>query len=331
LEDEKLSPEVVKRIETLEELHEKVGDIDKEYKKERAALELKYLAQRRVIYEQRKQVITGEAAEALNSELSTGTDGVKGVPGFWLRALCNHPGIGDFITEEDIPALEFLTDVTVAYNETFSLFKLMFHFAENPYFTNKILEKVYELSPDILEEKSPTLGGSTGTVITWKPSKDLTVTEVKKKQKAKSGKNKGQVRTVTRLEPKASFFHYFSDPVDYPEDDPEDEEENQMVKINIEDDYDIAHAIRTDVIPDAVKWYTGEAVPDDEDEDDDDDEDEDEEGEADDGDDDDGDDEDDDEDRKAPVKAKPSKGKSGGGFAGSPGAGGSEQPECKQN
>lgn len=285
---------------------------------------MKYLAQRRVIYEQRKGVIVGETIVEIGGASSE--EGVKGIPGFWLKALCNHPGIGEFITEEDVPALEYLTDITVMYNETFSLFKLMFHFAENPFFTNKILEKAYELSPDILEEKSPTLGGSTGTVITWKPSKDLTVTEVKKKQKAKSGKNKGQVRTVTRLEPKASFFHYFSDPVDYPDDDEaEDADESQNVKINIEDDYDIAHAIRTDIIPDAIKWYTGEAVPDDED-DEDDDEDEDEEGEADDGDDDDDDEDDDDEGRKVRVKAKPPK-----GFAGSSGASASEQPECKQN
>ena len=43
---------------------------------------------------------------------------------------------------------------------------------------------------------------------------NLCMLETKKKQKSKSGKNKGQVRTVTQQEPKQSFFQYFSEPVE---------------------------------------------------------------------------------------------------------------------
>lgn len=190
------------------------------------------------------------------------------------------------------------------------------------------MEKTYTLTPDILEEKSPTLSGSSGTTILWKPSKDLTVTEVKKKQKAKSGKNKGQVRTVTRLEPKASFFHYFSDPVEEPEDEEEEEEREPNVKINIEEDYDIAHALRTDIVPDAVKWFTGEAVPD-LDYDDDDDEDDDEDDDDDKDEDDDDDDDEEEEDRKKKPKSKPhGKGKATG-FGAAGGSTGDEQKDCK--
>jgi hypothetical protein len=35
---------------------------------------------------------------------------------------------------------------------------------------------------------------------------------VQKKQKGKSGKRKGQVRYVSREEPKPSFFHFFGEP-----------------------------------------------------------------------------------------------------------------------
>ena len=38
--------------------------------------------------------------------------------------------------------------------------------------------------------------------------------ETKKKQKSKSGKNKGQVRTIIQEEPKQSFFQYFSEPIE---------------------------------------------------------------------------------------------------------------------
>lgn len=45
---------------------------------------------------------------------------------------------------------------------------------------------------------------------------NLCVVETKKKQKSKSGKNKGQVRTIVHEEPKQSFFHYFSEPIEVP-------------------------------------------------------------------------------------------------------------------
>ena len=51
------------------------------------------------------------------------------------------------------------------------------------------------ISPDLLDDKAPALSESTGTDIDWKPSKNLCITEIKKKQKAKSGRNKGQVGT----------------------------------------------------------------------------------------------------------------------------------------
>lgn len=54
------------------------------------------------------------------------------------------------------------------------------------------------------------------------------VKEVKKKQKAKSGRNKGQVRTVTREEPTASFFHYFTEP----KEDEEEEEEDEVTSVD---------------------------------------------------------------------------------------------------
>ena len=43
---------------------------------------------------------------------------------------------------------------------------------------------------------------------------NLCMLETKKKQKSKSGKNKGQVRTITQQEPKQSFFQYFYEPIE---------------------------------------------------------------------------------------------------------------------
>jgi nucleosome assembly protein 1-like 1 len=130
-----------------------------------------------------------------------------------------------------------------------------------------------------------------------------------------------QVRTIVKQEPKASFFQYFGEPSkDEEEEEEEEDEEKERVRLSVEEDYDIGHAIRTAVIPEAVLWFTGEAVEDDEDDDIDyealDEEDDDEE------------DDEDDDDEAPKLRAVP-----GGGFAAAPGAPGAngEQPECKQN
>jgi hypothetical protein len=43
-----------------------------------------------------------------------------------------------------------------------------------------------------------------------------------------------------------------------------------QVKLSMEEDYDIGHSIRTSLIPEAVLWYTGEAMEDEEDDEEDD-------------------------------------------------------------
>jgi hypothetical protein len=134
------------------------------------------------------------------------------------------------------------------------------------------LTKSYVVSPDLLDDKSPALSDCTGCEIDWKAGKNLTVTETVKKQKAKSGRNKGQVKTVVTSSPKPSFFNYFGNPMtDEEQEEAEqngDDEENAPVKLTTEEDYDIGHSIRTGLIPEAILWYTGEAMDDEDDYDD---------------------------------------------------------------
>jgi nucleosome assembly protein 1-like 1 len=67
-----------------------------------------------------------------------------GIESFWLTALQNHGGISELITERDEGALKSLLDIRYSHLEQPELgFKLLFEFAENPYFENKVLEKTY--------------------------------------------------------------------------------------------------------------------------------------------------------------------------------------------
>mmetsp|Transcript_3836 Transcript_3836/g.9909 ORF Transcript_3836/g.9909 Transcript_3836/m.9909 type:complete len:410 (-) Transcript_3836:186-1415(-) len=337
-----LPPEILRRVTKIRNIHLDYEEIEKAYKVERIALEKKFLEQKKLVIEKRRQIVTGEVeVPAEEGEDQTEEAGTVGIPGFWLTCLTSHPSISELITEEDVPALEHLTDITCAYDDNFTSFSLTFHFKENEFFTNTTLTKTYEVSPDLLDEKAPALSHTSCSEIEWKTGKDLTVTETVKKQKAKSGKNKGQVKTVVTTAPKPSFFHYFGMPMTEEEEAEAEENEDEdapQVKLSMEEDYDVGHSIRTSLIPEAVLWYTGEAIEEEDDEDD--------EGLYDDAEDDDEDDEEesDDEDTPAPRMNKSNKKGKGsgkadskltftpeGGFASTSTAAPGDKAECKQN
>ena len=80
---------------------------------------------------------------------------------------------------------------------------------------------------------------------------------MKKKVKSKNSGNK----TLTKTEKCDSFFHYFYPPI--VDDDMElDEEEATELQKTMEEDYDIGEIIKKNIIPEAVNWFTGTALMD---------------------------------------------------------------------
>eukprot|EP01040_Poterioochromonas_malhamensis_P010337 gene10338-11244_t len=322
---------VLKRVKGLRKLHENYEAIDAEYKEQRIALEKQFLQRKKALFDQRSLVLTGASDITEEGVLTNepSKDEEKGVPSFWLTTIASNSVIGTLIAEEDVPALEALTNITVDYAEDFSAFILNFHFNENDFFTNTVLKKKYAVEPDLLDERSPSLSDIEGDEIQWKKGKDLTKQEITKKQKAKGGRNKGQVRTVTRTVPKPSFFHFFDTPKQHGEEEeeeeqPEEEDEQEggpRTKFNIDEDYDIGHIIRTSIIPEAILWFTGEAEDDEGMFDFGEEDDEDGEG---------GDDDEEEEEEEEEAPAKEDKKKSKKGSAGNANSG-EKPPECKQN
>ena len=112
--------------------------------------------------EAQKKLLDGVAVE-----LEDGEDTEKGIPQFWLNCLHNNSLVGSMITEDDLYALEKLTDITVEYDENYTSFVLSFHFDENEFFTNRVLTKKYSVTPDLLDERAPTLDLNEGTEVSW--------------------------------------------------------------------------------------------------------------------------------------------------------------------
>lgn len=238
------------RIETLKDLDKARDGQMAEYMKERAALEAKYQVMYAKLYEERKIVTQGHEADA--ESLTK----VKGVPQFWVCAIAHLETIQASLSEDDVCCLESLQDISCKEDEDGKAFTLTFLFGMNPFFENDVLTKRYEV-PNLLMGDEPILKKVTGCEIRWKEDKSLTHKTVVKKQRGK-GEQSGQVRSVSKHERQESFFHWFETLI-MPSLEDMTEEDAANLEGMFDMDYEIAQAFRTQIIPKAVLWFTGEA------------------------------------------------------------------------
>lgn len=137
-------------------------------------------------------------------------------------------------------------------------FKLEFHFEPNPYFTNTVLTKEYDMmcapeADDPFSFEGPEIYRCRGCTINWKEGKNVTMKTLRKKQKHKS---RGIIRTVTKTVANDSFFNFFSPPT-MPED-VNTEDVDEDLRTLLTTDYEIGHYIRERIVPRAVLYFTGE-------------------------------------------------------------------------
>jgi len=303
--------------------------LERKYEAERRKLKEKYDKLQMPILEDRRKLLLAEPAEK-----ETETSGTPALSGFWLQALMNHPiakqSDAGRVESYDEPVLRYLKDITaeeLSYEEDKG-YKLKFYFEKNPYFEHDVLETTYHIV-----ETSPYTGlhkavKIEATEIQWNSGKDVTIEVVTKKVKG-GGKKKAKQKGKEKEQPRPSFFRSMfrsiEEGADFPQDmkqimlgdeeiDDDDFEDEEMVKEFMEELEEVATAIKDELVPFAVRWYTGEAA-----EDDDDDDDEDEESE---------DDDDSEEESDEDDSPKPKKG--GKGSKKPAAAGGAKQEECKQ-
>ena len=254
-------PYVVRRVDELRKLEEEREKIMSGYLAERAALEAKYKALCKPLFDKRRQIVTGdlddniakENGDALEKEENTR----KGIPQFWVCVLGQNDIIAEMLSEDDVECLQFLMDVTCDDDADGRGFSLSFHFAPNDYFSDAVLTKEYSI-PNLLLEGEPILKNVTGCDIHWKEGRCLTHKEEIRKQKG-TGKNAGQVRTVTKRIKTDSFFHFFAAP-EIPSLDTMDEQKATALEEEFNADFEIALAFRSCIIPKAVSWFSGEAA-----------------------------------------------------------------------
>lgn len=292
-----LPPQVKRRIKSLKKIQLESTRIEADFYKEVQDLECRYQKLYQPLYEKRTQIVKGdheptdvecefpsdseddeaELSQEVKDKKATIEDekkeevkdakpeDVKGIPSFWLTIFKNVEMLAEMVQEADEPVLEKLDDVTVTiHNKPQMGFTINFHFQENDYFTNSVLQKEYEMKCEPMEDdpfsfEGPEIIKCKGCTIDWKKGKNLTVKTVKKKQKHK---NKGNVRTITKQVKADSFFNFF-DPPQVPDDPKAEVDEETQALLTA--DFEIGHYINERIVPRAVLYFTGEALEEDSD------------------------------------------------------------------
>lgn len=203
---ESLPTDVRKRVAGLKGVQKEHSKLEAEFQEEVLQLEKKYFAKFTPLYQKRAKIVNGQE-EPTEEEIKAGevkdeedeeqaekpaeekpaepTEPVKGIPEFWLSAMKNQVSLAEMITDRDEVALKSLTDIRMEYLDKPG-FRLIFEFAENEFFTNKIITKTYYYQEENGYEGDFIYDHAEGDKIDWLPGKDLTVRVESKKQRNKS-------------------------------------------------------------------------------------------------------------------------------------------------
>ncbi|EKD13518.1 uncharacterized protein L3040_008614 [Drepanopeziza brunnea f. sp. 'multigermtubi'] len=266
---ESLPAPVRRRVAGLKGVQKEHSKLEAEFQEEVLELEKKYFAKFTPLYQKRATIVNG-AAEPTEAEIQAGeeddeeqnepveksedTSDVKGIPEFWLSAMKNQVSLAEMITDRDEAALKDLTDVRMEYLDKPG-FRLIFEFAENEFFSNKLITKTYFYQNESGYGGDFIYDHAEGDKIDWKAGKDLTVRIESKKQR---NKNTKQTRVVKKTVPTESFFNFFSPPKAPTDDD--DDDAASDIEERLELDYQLGEDIKEKLIPRAIDWFTGEAL-----------------------------------------------------------------------
>jgi nucleosome assembly protein 1-like 1 len=211
---ESLPRAVRDRLTGLKSVQADYSQLELKFQEEILELEKKYLEKYRPLYERRAEIVNGvseptpeeltqgreieekekdplpkTSAEAAKEEEEMDTassiEAPKGIPEFWLSAMKNMVVIADLITPNDEEVLRYLKDIRLSYLDVPG-FKIEFVFADNKFFTDKVLTKSY------FYQQQAGYGGdfiydhAEGMDIHWNDGMDLTVKIETKRQRNKS-------------------------------------------------------------------------------------------------------------------------------------------------
>jgi len=262
----------------LKVIDDKYCDAEAAVEKEIEILRKQFAARQAPLLEERTKVLSDEA-EAKDEDKTKGT---PACPEFWAKAMSNAGQMSEIMFDCDEQVFEYIKDIKASLIDADCEkkgYRVEFTFAENPFFTNTSLwlEAHYDYDaatarpwkePDCIELKA--------CAIDWKAGKNITV--AKKEAPVKKGKKK---TGKAKESPCASFFRaMFSSCKKSDEAPPEVaivyeemarmggeqfEDEDELLEMHLESVGQVCNFIYSELVPYAVRFYTGEACEDDDD------------------------------------------------------------------
>ena len=150
--------------------------------------------------------------------------------------------------KEDEQLLNAIENIHVVDEQGTDNFTIVFSLRENQLIKNTQLTKKF-----YLKDSAPVKSES--TVIEW-IGKNLTMKEIKKKQK---NKKTGQQRVVTKLVKAKSFFNFFSN-IDLTNANPNQlqaNEDEMKLREELEQDFELGGVLVDEVLPYSLEYYLG--------------------------------------------------------------------------
>ncbi|XP_017055112.1 nucleosome assembly protein 1-like 4 [Drosophila ficusphila] len=176
-----------------------------------------------------------------------------GIPRFWLTVFQNVPLLSELVHDHDEPLLECLMDVRLAYDQ--DSYTVIFQFRPNGFLhdSSLLLTKRYFLQhladqdyPFLFE--GPEIVRCEGCHIHWRDGSNLTLQTV-------VSRRRNRARSVTKVMPRESFFRFFAPPqaLDLSLAD-------EKTKLILGNDFEVGFLLRTQIVPKAILFYTGDLV-----------------------------------------------------------------------
>lgn len=133
-------PKISEKLEQVSNIQSEICNLNEKASEEILKVEQKFNKLRRPHFEKRNEIL-------------------KEIPNFWLTSMANHPIIAPMIeTPEDEDCLHYMVNLDVEeFEDIKSGYKLKLHFVDNPYITNQVITKEFQVlstatSPSHLEK-----------------------------------------------------------------------------------------------------------------------------------------------------------------------------------
>lgn len=248
-------PDIQRRINALLNNQVEYFRLRVEFYRQLQNLQYEYNPKFEEILEKRRKIIDNSSDQQISQTIHSNS-----LSNFWLIVLKNLDFYDYTIQSRDELCLKYLHDIRCTVNS--QDFILEFHFLpSNPYFIETILTKKYSIRFQLDESNpyrsydGPEIDQCYGCTITWNLDHNLTI---RKRLKRIRNKITGQIRFVRIEESIKSFFNFFSPPISPVNNFNQLTDEEQ---IRLETDIEFGLLLKQRVLPRAILYYTGEALP----------------------------------------------------------------------